>query len=84
MPSTTNILLSYRAHDFALEAAIGRQWVEDNSAFGFPDYNTWKLGIAYTWQGFTGRLQYIDTTISKDVCPDGCDATLVASVTREL
>jgi uncharacterized protein (TIGR02001 family) len=70
-------------HDFVLDGGIGRQWAQNNEAFGYPDYTDWNLGIAYNWQGFTGKLEYIDTNISETACAKECDATAVLSVTKE-
>jgi uncharacterized protein (TIGR02001 family) len=68
--------------DITLDGAIGRQWVKDNEAFALPDYTDWNLGLAYTWQGFTGKVQYIDTNLSKSDCAVGCNATGVMSVSK--
>lgn len=70
-------------HDFTLDGAVGRQWVEDNAVFGVPDYTTWNAGIAYTWQGFTGKLQYVDTSLSTAECASGCDAAAIFSITKK-
>jgi hypothetical protein len=47
-------------------------------AFGFtgpnvkgipePDYNTWNVGIGFTWKVFTLDLRYTDTDLSKTEC----------------
>ena len=57
---------------------FGRQWLGTSNAFynvvGFPgginyaDYNTWNLGIAFTYKVFTIDLRYSDTNLSKGNC----------------
>jgi len=39
-------------------------------AFGIPepDYNTWNVGIGFTWKVFTLDLRYSDTDLSKEQC----------------
>lgn len=70
-------------HDIVLDGAFGRQWVEDNAAFGLPDYNTWNAGIAYSWQGFTAKLQYVDTSVSDSRCAIGCGSAGIFSLTKK-
>jgi len=69
-------------YDVTLDGAVGRQWIGKNAIFGLPDYTTWNAGIAYTYEGFTGKLQYVDTSISELHCAAGCDATVVVSITK--
>ena len=33
-----------------------------------PDYNTWNVGLAFTWKVFTLDLRYYDTDLSKSNC----------------
>jgi hypothetical protein len=33
-----------------------------------PDYNTWNVGIGFTWKVFTLDLRYADTDLSKEEC----------------
>jgi uncharacterized protein (TIGR02001 family) len=68
---------------FALEGHVGHQDVQDNAAFGTPDYNDWSLGIAATWRGFKFGLYYTDTDLARDECfagKDWCQARAVATV----
>jgi hypothetical protein len=39
-------------------------------AFGIPepDYNTWNVGLGFTWKVFTLDLRYTDTDLSKEAC----------------
>src|ERR1700676_3392574 len=57
---------------------FGRQWLGTTDAFyavpGFPngikyaDYNTWNIGIGFTYKVFTLDLRYSDTNLSKGNC----------------
>ena len=33
-----------------------------------PDYNTWNIGVGFTWKVFTLDLRYTDTDLSKEKC----------------
>jgi hypothetical protein len=57
---------------------FGRQWLGTTDAFygvaGFPngikyaDYNTWNIGVGFTYKVFTLDLRYSDTDLSKGNC----------------
>jgi uncharacterized protein (TIGR02001 family) len=57
---------------------FGRQWLGTSDTFysvpAFPagidyvDYNTWNLGLGWTWKMFTVDLRYTDTDLSKGDC----------------
>jgi uncharacterized protein (TIGR02001 family) len=57
---------------------FGRQWLGTSDAFygvpGFPlgikyaDYNTWNIGIGFTYKVFTLDLRYSDTDLNKGDC----------------
>ncbi|CCE07237.1 conserved exported hypothetical protein [Bradyrhizobium sp. STM 3843] len=57
---------------------FGRQWFGTTDSFygtpAFPngihyaDYNTWNVGIGFTWKVFTLDLRYSDTNLSKGDC----------------
>lgn len=57
---------------------FGRQWLGTSDAFyGIPtaplgikyaDYNTWNIGIGFTYKVFTLDLRYSDTNLSKGDC----------------
>ena len=59
-------------------AEIGRQWFGTTDAFyrvtaapvgiPYPSYNTWNIGIAFTYKVFTLDLRYSDTNLSKGDC----------------
>jgi hypothetical protein len=57
---------------------FGRQWLGTSDAFygtpafpgGIPEpsYNTWNLGVGFTYKVFTLDLRYTDTNLSKGAC----------------
>jgi outer membrane protein assembly factor BamA len=61
-----------------ISGEFGRQWLGTSDAFyavpGFPngipyaDYNTWNIGIGFTYKVFTLDLRYSDTDLSKGNC----------------
>jgi uncharacterized protein (TIGR02001 family) len=63
--------------------SYGYQTIEKNANFGgVADYGTWTAGLTYTWNGFNLSATYVDTSISKAQCPDGCDGASIFSVSR--
>ena len=70
---------------FAIDGGFHRQTIDDNAAFGTPDYNTWDVGLTYTFLGFDLDLRYVDTDLSASECFGGsevCDAQAVFTVSR--
>lgn len=61
-----------------VSAEFGRQWLGTSDSFygtaAFPngikyaDYNTWNIGVAFTYKVFTLDLRYYDTDLSKGNC----------------
>lgn len=55
-----------------LSGEFGRQWLGTSDAFygnvKFADYNTWNVGIGFTYKVFTLDLRYSDTDLSKANC----------------
>jgi uncharacterized protein (TIGR02001 family) len=59
-------------------AEVGRQWLGTSDSFyavaGFPNgipyasYNTWNIGIGFTYKVFTLDIRYSDTDLSKGNC----------------
>lgn len=55
---------------------FGRQWLGTTDvipgiyvpAIDLPDYNTWNVGIGFTWKAFTLDLRYSDTDLSEANC----------------
>lgn len=65
-----------------LTGTVGYQFIDDNDAFGSPDYWHWSAGIAVDVQKLSLGLVYHDTDIEKSRCGAGtdvCGARVVAS-----
>jgi uncharacterized protein (TIGR02001 family) len=68
--------------DITASAAVGRQSIDDNAAFGVADYTDWTAGLSYTWENFTFGVAYYDTDLGNGDCPDGCEARVVGTISR--
>lgn len=66
---------------FTVNLHAGRQWVDDNTAFGFDDYTDWLLGVSFSLFGFDAQVAYIDNDLDDSVCVGGCDR-VIASLSR--
>lgn len=75
----TDVPLPY---DFTLTGRIAYQWLEDEAAYGVPDYAEWGVGVIYPFKGVNFGLEYADTNISDSDCADGCDATVLFTVSK--
>lgn len=61
-----------------ISGEFGRQWLGTSDPFygvaAFPngikytDYNTWNVGVGFTWKVFTLDLRYSDTDLNKGDC----------------
>ena len=70
---------------FGIDGGFHRQVIDDNAAFGTPDYNTWDIGLTYTLLGFDLDLRYVDTDLSANDCFGGselCDPQATFTVSR--
>lgn len=64
-----------------LEGHFARQWIENNTKFGTPDYYDWHAGARLLYEGFTFAVRYFDTDLKRSECPAGiCDSRIVGSV----
>ena len=71
--------------NISLNAALGYQSIEDNTAFGAPDYVNWSVGAGYSIVGFDLALKYTDTDLSSSECFGGtdlCEGRVVFSASR--
>ncbi|MDH5723482.1 MAG: TorF family putative porin [Alphaproteobacteria bacterium] len=69
--------------DFTLSGHVGYQEIDDNAAFGTPDYTDWSVGLGYTFEGFDLSLQYVDTDLDEPgECADGCDSRVIFGIDR--
>lgn len=55
-----------------LSGEYGHQWLGTTDAFylntALPDYNTWNVGVGFTYKVFTLDLRYSDTDLTKEAC----------------
>lgn len=75
------------ANDFTVGLHYGDQSIDDNAAFGTPDYNDWKLGVSKSLGGFDFALDYTDTSLSDSECfggYDGCDDRFIFTISKSL
>lgn len=78
----TNATVPVMDTGFSVLGSAGYQWIDDEAAFGAPDYADWSLGVGYQLYGFDLALKYADTNLGDSDCPDLCDATAIFSVSR--
>jgi uncharacterized protein (TIGR02001 family) len=76
-------------YNFNLSGQVGYQEVDDEIAFGLPDYTDWWIDLNYDaeaidslFQGTTIGLTYTDTNISTRDCADGCDGKVLFYIKR--
>ncbi len=67
-------------HNFSAHAYLGKQFVADNDAFGYPDTVDWNIGAGYTFKQVNLDLSYIDTDMTSDECAAGCSGRVVGTV----
>lgn len=65
-----------------IDGSVGQQTIDDEVAFGTPDYLTWDIGVTTSWNGFDFDLRYIDTDMDENECSDICDERVVFTVGR--
>ena len=71
--------------DFALALHAGKQEIDNNAAFGTPDYTDYKVGISKEFGGFGFALDFIDTDLSKSECgSNNCDSRVVFTVSKSM
>lgn len=63
-----------------LSGYVARQNIENNTAFGSPDYTEYNLSIGYSLAGFDMSVAYSDTSISPS--GDGKEQAVLFSVSR--
>jgi len=69
--------------DLTLSAHVGHQVIDDNAAFGVPDYTDWSVGLGYNLAGFDLSLQYVDTDLEEpSECADGCDSRIIFGISK--
>lgn len=69
---------------FTLSGGIGHQEIDDNLAYGVPDYNDWNATLGYDWKKLNFSVAYHDTDLNEpSECASGCDARVVFGVSAE-
>lgn len=72
---------------FALGATYGYQDIDDNAAFGTPDYGNWSVYASTEIGGVGLSLTYHDTDLDSGECFGGtdlCDARAIFSISKAL
>lgn len=65
----------------SLYAEAGHQTIDQNAAYGVPDYWTWQVGAAFTHGPATFSAGLVDTDLDDAECGDDlCEAAALASV----
>lgn len=68
-------------------ASFGRQWIEDNSLYGTPDWLFYDFGVTASWDIFAFDIRYTDTDLTRVQCFGGtdlCSGGVVLSMTATL
>jgi uncharacterized protein (TIGR02001 family) len=71
----------------SLGLGVGRQTIEDNDAFGTPDYTTWSVGATTDLLGATFGATVVGTDLGANDCFGGsdlCRSRVIVSVSRGL
>jgi uncharacterized protein (TIGR02001 family) len=64
-----------------ISAHVAKQYIENNTAFGQPDYVDYSIGGTVNIAGFDVNLTWSDTDLSSSECSDACGMVLM-SVSR--
>jgi len=80
---TAEYSVPVKAMTLTLDAAVGRQLIQDNATFGTPDYTDWRIGATL---GITKAIAltafYTDTDISTTECgSENCDPRVQVGLT---
>ena len=68
-----------------VSAQLGHQWIDDNTAFGVPDYLFYSFGATATWEAISVDLRWVDTDTDDNECVnDLCEGGVVLSVSAAL
>ena len=67
----------------AFDAYTGYMWIEDNTQFGFPDYQDWKIGFVVGIKNLSLSAYYTDTDLTRKQCygTNNCGPTAVLAAT---
>ena len=67
--------------------SIGSQSVDDNAAWGTPDWMDYKIAYGTSFSSLDFEIAYVDTDLSEAECfggSDWCDATVVLTLSKSL
>ncbi len=68
---------------FSLDGWVGRQWIENNSKYGVPDYTDYEIGLTYKIDSFAIKTSYVDTNLNSKQClNDLCAKEVLISVSK--
>jgi len=67
---------------FAIGFHAGYQSIDDNTAFGVPDYLDWSITVSREFEGFGLSLAYIDTDLEDSDCSDACATKVIGTISR--
>jgi hypothetical protein len=66
----------------SLHGHLADQFIENNTAFGTPDYLDWSIGATYNVDGlFDVSINYSDTDVTPDV--DGKDESVFLTIGKQ-
>lgn len=71
----------------SLDLHVGYQTIDDNAAFGTPDYADWSVGFSTSFFKLDWAIAYIDTDLDDNECFGGsdlCDDTIVFTMAKSL
>ncbi len=68
---------------FAVDVSVGRQYIDNNSRYGVPDYTDWSVGVSYAIEDFTIKVQYVGTNLNNTQCAlDACEGKGLVSISK--
>ena len=74
--------------EFNLAIHGGKQDIDDNGAFGTPDYTDYKIGVSKEFGGFGFALDWVDTDLDKAECfspgTDLCESRVVFTISKSM
>lgn len=75
------------SESYSLDLHLGDNAIDDEDAFGTPDYMDYSIGVSTSFEGLDLSLSYIDTDLSTDECFGGddlCDGSVVFTLSKSL
>lgn len=70
-----------------VSGSLGRQRIDNNAAFGTPDYTDWGIGLGVEVAGFNLSGRYLGTSMGEGECFSGselCESRVVVSISRAM